>query len=316
MIAHRTRRVLAVGAAVGMAAGALVTLAAPAQAATFETYGEDVNIRSDASLSAPVVDQLPGPTTIEVDCQKQGDLVEVPGASSDWWAHIPDRGGYVTVAYVDIPESKLPGVPECDGSEPPPDDADITRADLEAMFPGKVGDPAIVDEGLPSLNQAMADAEINTDYRKAAFLATIAHESTFEYNIREIGDDRTYGGRGYIQLTGDFNYGPAGEYFGIDLLGNPDLALSLEWSAPIARWYWTVARDINPMADDLDMGAVNAAIGYPAGEEDSRRCDSFKSALNYLTGSIPDGINCTRPAAYRGDTRALTREEWEALGDR
>jgi putative chitinase len=193
---------------------------------------------------------------------------------------------------------------------------DFTRADLEAMFPGRVGDPAIVDEGLPTLNQAMVDAEITTPYRQAAFLATIAHESIFEYNIREIGDTRPYGGRGYIQLTGDFNYGPAGDYFGIDLLGNPDLALSLEWSAPIARWYWTVARDINPMADALDMGAVNAAIGYPAGEEDNRRCDSFKSALQYLTGSIPAGINCVRSAAYRGDTRDLSRAEWEALGDR
>jgi putative chitinase len=192
---------------------------------------------------------------------------------------------------------------------------DFTRADLEAMFPGRVGDPGIVDEGLPTLNQAMVDAGITTPYRQAAFLATIAHESIFEYSIREIGDTRPYGGRGYIQLTGDFNYGPAGDYFGIDLLGNPDLALSLEWSAPIARWYWTVARDINPMADALDMGAVNAAIGYPAGEEDNRRCDSFKSALQYLTGSIPDGINCVRPAAYRGDTRDLSRQEWEAHGD-
>ena len=69
-----------------------------------------------------------------------------------------------------------------------------------------------------------------------------------------------YDGRGFIQLTGDFNYGPAGRSFGIDLLGNPDLALSLQWSAPIARWCWTVVRNINPYADALDMGRVNAAI--------------------------------------------------------
>ncbi|MFD3406424.1 glycoside hydrolase family 19 protein [Kribbella sp. NPDC058693] len=122
-----------------------------------------------------------------------------------------------------------------------------------------------------------------------------------------------YGGRGYIQLTGDFNYGPAGQYLGIDLLGNPDLALSLQWSAPIARWYWTVARNINPYADNLDMGRVNAAIGYPAGAEDQRRCDSFKSALQYLTGSIPAGVICTRPAKLKGDTSQLTRPQFDAL---
>jgi putative chitinase len=225
--------------------------------------------------------------------------------------------GMVTAS---LAATAAPATPHAEGDSNAPASApaavvDFTRADLEAMFPGRIGDPAIVDEGLPTLNQAMLDAEITTPYRQAAFLATIAHESIFEYNIREIGDTRPYGGRGYIQLTGDFNYGPAGDYFGIDLLGNPDLALSLEWSAPIARWYWTVARDINPMADALDMGAVNAAIGYPAGEEDNRRCDSFKSALQYLTGSVPAGVNCTRPAAYRGDTRDLSRAEWEALGD-
>src|SRR5690625_3053198 len=195
--------------------------------------------------------------------------------------------------------------------DPPSADEDITLEDVQAMFPDKVGDPDIVAEGLPSLNQAMQAADITTPERKAAFLATIAHESLFEYNIREQGDTRPYGGRGYIQLTGDFNYGPARAYLGIDLLGNPDLAMSLEGSAPLARWYWTVARDINPLADQLDMGAVNAAIGYPAGEEDNRRCASFESALEYLTGSVPPGINCTRPAGLAGDTRDLTREQWE-----
>jgi putative chitinase len=62
--------------------------------------------------------------------------------------------------------------------------------------------------------------------------------------------------------------------------GNPDRAMSLQWSAPIARWYWTVARNINPYADALNMGKVNAATGA----EDARRCDSFKNALAYLTG--------------------------------
>ncbi|MGW7681095.1 glycoside hydrolase family 19 protein [Kribbella sp. NPDC054772] len=191
--------------------------------------------------------------------------------------------------------------------------ADITLADVQAMFGSRIANPSTVEEGLPSLNQAMRDANINTPYRKAAFLATLVHESRLEYNIREIGDTRPYGGRGYIQLTGDFNYGPAGQYLGIDLLGNPDLAMSLQWSAPIARWYWTVARDINPYADKLDMGRVNAAIGYPAGAEDQRRCDSFKNALKYLNGSVPDGVICTRPAKLNGDTSELSRSQFDAV---
>ncbi|MFF0267290.1 glycoside hydrolase family 19 protein [Kribbella sp. NPDC004536] len=295
--------------------GLTVAAVAPAYATVFQTYDSGVNVRADASLSSAVVGTLSGPTSIDVDCQKSGDLVSNSDGTSSWWAHVPALGGYVTVVYVAIPEDKLPGVPEC-GDGNPPQDGDITLADVQAMFGSRIANPSIVETGLPSLNQAMRDAQINTPYRKAAFLATLVHESRLEYNIREIGDTRLYGGRGYIQLTGDFNYGPAGDYFGIDLLGNPDLALSLDWSAPIARWYWTVARNINPYADNLDMGRVNAAIGYPAGAEDQRRCDSFKSALQYLTGSVPDGVICTRPAALKGDTSKLTQAQFDNLARR
>jgi putative chitinase len=309
------RRLLTAAFALAGLGTAGLVAATPAHAAVFQTYGTGVNVRADTFLSSPVVRTLAGPTSIDVDCQKYGDLVSVSGGSSRWWAHVPALGGYVTVAYVAIPEDKLPGVPEC-GVNPNPPTGDITLADVQAMFGSRIVNPSLVQTGLPSLNQAMRDAQINTPYRKAAFLATLVHESRLEYNIREIGDTRLYGGRGYIQLTGDFNYGPAGRYFGIDLLGNPELARSLQWSAPIARWYWTVARNINPFADALNMGKVNAAIGYPAGAEDGRRCDSFKAAIRYLTGSVPGGIICTRSKMLTGDTSKLTRAQFDALANR
>ena len=308
------KRILSVGLALaGVAATALVA-ATPAHAVAFQTTATNLNIRSDAYLSATVVKVLAGPTSVEVDCQKSGDSVTVPGrAATTWWAHLPAHGGYATVGYLNTPGTKLPGVPDCP-PDPDPPTGDITLADVQAMFGTRIANPTLVNTGLPSLNQAMRDANINTPYRKAAFLATLVHESRLEYNIREIGDTRVYGGRGYIQLTGDFNYGPAGQYFGIDLLGNPELARSLQWSAPIARWYWTVARNINPFADQLNMGKVDAAIGFPAGTEDQRRCDSFKAAINYLTGSVPAGVICTRSKALAGDTSKLSRAQFDALG--
>ncbi|MEU4392281.1 glycoside hydrolase family 19 protein [Kribbella sp. NPDC023855] len=306
------KRVLSSVLALAVVAAGSVLGTTPAHAATFRTTATNLNIRSDAYLSASVIKVLPGPTSVEIDCQRSGDSVTVPGrAATTWWAHLPAHGGYATVGYIETTATKLPGVPDCPPNPNPP--ADITLADVQAMFGSRIANPSLVQTGLPSLNQAMRDANINTAYRKAAFLATLVHESRLEYNIREIGDTRLYGGRGYIQLTGDFNYGPAGRYFGIDLLGNPELARSLQWSAPIARWYWTVARNINPYADALNMGKVNAAIGYPAGTEDQRRCDSFKNAIRYLTGSVPSGIICTRPTALRGDTSKLTKQQFEAL---
>jgi putative chitinase len=164
------------------------------------------------------------------------------------------------------------------------------------MFLGRVGDRTVVEKGLPSLLKEMALGEINTPRRIAAFLTTLAHESAFEFNSREHGDTRLYGGRGFIQLTGVVNYHDAGTYLGVGLVAAPDLAMSLDWSAKCARWYWTKARNCNALADNLQIGKINAAIGYPVGDgtEDTARCDSFELAMRHLTGSIPAGISRTR----------------------
>ncbi|HZM84782.1 MAG TPA: glycoside hydrolase family 19 protein, partial [Candidatus Limnocylindrales bacterium] len=177
----------------------------------------------------------------------------------------------------------------------------VTLADLQAIY-GTLGSTDVISAGLPSLNTEMKAAGITTPARKAAFLATLRNESGFRYNAVESGSTSTYRGRGFIQLTGQFNYSAAGQYLGVDLVGSPSQAASLQWSAKIARWYWTVARDINPMADRLDMAAVNVAIGYaPSATEDAERCADFKAALRYFNnGVLPSGINCIRSVAEAG----------------
>ena len=179
----------------------------------------------------------------------------------------------------------------------------VTYADLVAMFGDKVGNRKTVETGLPSLNRAMSDARITTPYRRAAYLATLVNESSFHHDAKG-RDKRKFTGRGYIQLTGKANYTDAGAYFGIDLRRHPELARSLDHSAPISRWYWTVARDINPLADALDMGRVNAAVGYPYDKsEDAERCRDFKAALKHLHGSVPKGVRCARQASAQTQTR-------------
>ena len=50
------------------------------------------------------------------------------------------------------------------------------------------------------------------------------------------GDGVKYAGRGLVQLTGARNYRTAGKRLGIDLLGNPDLALQPDVAARILIW--------------------------------------------------------------------------------
>lgn len=141
----------------------------------------------------------------------------------------------------------------------------------------------------------MRIAHIDNPRRIAAFITTLAVESYLEYDINQIGTTSTYRGRGYIQLTGSANYASAGRYLGVDLIGFPDKAVALEWSARIATWYWTVARpSTNAYADALRMGMVNKMIGFPAGPGDEVRARMFGAVLGVLTGSIPEGITDTR----------------------
>lgn len=50
------------------------------------------------------------------------------------------------------------------------------------------------------------------------------------------GDGVKYHGRGLVQLTGRANYQRAGQWLGVDLIGNPDLALDPANAAAVLVW--------------------------------------------------------------------------------
>ncbi|MBB5808175.1 putative chitinase [Saccharothrix ecbatanensis] len=176
----------------------------------------------------------------------------------------------------------------------------VTIDDITAIY-GSAYATDTVAAGLPGLNEVMTQKGITTPTRKAAFLATLKHESGFRYNAGEAGNIAVYRGRGFIQLTGQYNYQSAGASLGHDFLNNPSDAASLQWSAKVAGWYWTVARNINAAADAYDMGAVGRAIGYSYAldpTESNNRCASYKRALAHFNGGslpVPEtAIDCTR----------------------
>lgn len=107
----------------------------------------------------------------------------------------------------------------------------------------------------------------------AAFLSQCAHETMDfkymkeiggkldfkKYDIRfapkkakalgntQPGDGAKYKGRGYIQLTGKYNYKKAGDALGLPLVEKPELVEKPDVAAQVAVWYWK-----NRVQDSVD----------------------------------------------------------------
>ena len=71
--------------------------------------------------------------------------------------------------------------------------AGVTVAQLRRVMPNL--SQAKAEQYLPYLNQAMAEANITTPQRKAAFLAQLAHESGELRYMEEIASGAAYEGR-------------------------------------------------------------------------------------------------------------------------
>ncbi|GAA0590784.1 SH3 domain-containing protein [Kribbella sandramycini] len=75
------------------------------------TTGVGVRVRTAPNTSCGILGQLPAGVEVLVSGQRQGEFIDAPPRSSDWWAYLPKYGGYVTTVYVGSGAPKLPGVP-------------------------------------------------------------------------------------------------------------------------------------------------------------------------------------------------------------
>ncbi|WP_405609879.1 N-acetylmuramoyl-L-alanine amidase [Streptomyces sp. NBC_01511] len=80
---------------------------------SFPTWGSGVSIRQEAATTSAQVAGLAGPTSVKVQCQKRGELVNYQGYSNDAWSYLPDYGGYISNIFIDVSDAWLPGVPNC-----------------------------------------------------------------------------------------------------------------------------------------------------------------------------------------------------------
>jgi len=137
----------------------------------------------------------------------------------------------------------------------------------------------------------------------AAFMAQVAHEShDFQTMVEyggsldfrkydpkyaprkaktlgntKAGDGAKYKGRGFIQITGRYNYQLAGDALGLDLVKYPELAEKPGVAAKIAVWYWKLR--VQPNVDNFnDVNAVTKPIN-PGMRGLADRKENFK---NYM----------------------------------
>jgi putative chitinase len=144
-------------------------------------------------------------------------------------------------------------------------------------------------------------SEPNTEWWVAALMAQIAHETSQMSKSTEIGPDsyfdrydgrkdlgnvrpgdgRRYRGRGWIQLTGRYNYRKAGEALGIDLENNPEKAADPDIAMDVAIWYFE-SRVMNRISNPQDIKRITKAVngGFNGYQDRRQYFNIYAQALN------------------------------------
>jgi putative chitinase len=173
---------------------------------------------------------------------------------------------------------KIPGGTAVHNPAPAPAPSGNLNFPLNAdQIAAAIGAPAAnVRQYWPMIASALAQAGITDRAGVIAALATIAVESGSFRPIPEYasgwayegrrdlgntqpGDGPRYKGRGFIQITGRANYRHYGQVLGLNLEGNPDLALDPTIAARILAEYFK-ARGIPAKARAGDWQGVRRAV--------------------------------------------------------
>lgn len=100
------------------------------------------------------------------------------------------------------------------------------------------------------------------------------------------GDGYAFRGRGYLQITGRYNYARFGEIIGKPLEDHPHLAGNFETALEIAAAYWS-ARGVNAACDAADIERVTKLVN--GGRQGLRHREREFARLEPLVRSVADG---------------------------
>ncbi|KAL6660533.1 hypothetical protein ACP70R_001568 [Stipagrostis hirtigluma subsp. patula] len=107
---------------------------------------------------------------------------------------------------------------------------------------------------------------------------------------------KKYFGRGPIQISHNYNYGPAGQAIGVDLLNNPDLvATDPTVSFKTAIWFW-----MTPQSPKPSSHAVITGQWSPSGADQAAgRTPGYGVITNIINGGLECGHGADNRVADR-----------------
>jgi len=119
----------------------------------------------------------------------------------------------------------------------------------------------------PELAQFMAQVAIETDYFKTL--------EEYGPGKDKYGGGKQYKGRGFLQLTHDYNYKAAGKALGYaSLADDPDLVLDRETAADTSFWFWeTNVR--SKVKDFSNTNKVTRIVNGPGMLKKAERNDAY-----------------------------------------
>lgn len=155
----------------------------------------------------------------------------------------------------------------------------LTKAAIAAGIKGEELAQFLAQTAHESHNfKSMVEYGGSLDFRK--YDPKYAPKKAKTLGNKKVGDGARYKGRGYIQLTGRYNYKKAGEALGLPLEAKPELVEKPEVAAKVAVWFWQ--NRVQPKVNDFsNTQAATKPInsGLKGLEDRKEKFQDFKTAM-------------------------------------
>jgi predicted chitinase len=167
------------------------------------------------------------------------DAYKAKQAEKEPTAIVAKADAPIKIAKDDVPKRSVTGSPH---------EKFLIKAAVAAGITGEELAQFLAQTAHESHNfQSMVEYGGSLDFRK--YDPKYAPKKAKALGNKKVGDGARFKGRGYIQLTGRYNYKRAGQALGLPLEAKPELVEKPEVAAQVAVWFWK--NRVQPRVDDF-----------------------------------------------------------------